>query len=312
MKHFIALIGVAALLTACGEKKTEFIHLENESMSVFINPVGAEIKNVISKKTNHDIMWNGSEGDIWKGTSPIMFPVAVRFTNNEYTYKGNRYEMPTLGVVKASELELVKSTSQSATFVLEANEDTKKNYPFDFRLSVTYSLDGNELINEFNVENFGDEAMPYAMGGHPGFALPLKGGKTRDDFEITLSSKVTTDRPILIEGSIGPERKPFLENEDVIGLTDMRVPDHGMVLLGHGVERIGVAEKGEKPFVEIRFDDFPNVNIWSPPSVPFVAIEPMIGHHDFAPSNIAIEDKDYLLQLGAGQSASASYSILVH
>ena len=62
-----------------------------------------------------------------------------------------------------------------ARLVLEATDDTRQSYPFDFRLDITYTLDGSTIRTEAKVQNRDAEPMPMQFGFHPGFAWPLPG-----------------------------------------------------------------------------------------------------------------------------------------
>ena len=48
------------------------ITLKNDSLTVQIAELGAEIKSVIYNDTEY--MWNG-RAEVWANTAPIMFPI---------------------------------------------------------------------------------------------------------------------------------------------------------------------------------------------------------------------------------------------
>lgn len=57
--------------------------------------------------------------------------------------------------------------NEMAVFSLKADEATKRQYPFDFDLRVTYRLEDTRLTVEFLVTNLSDRPMPFVVGGHP-------------------------------------------------------------------------------------------------------------------------------------------------
>ena len=53
------------------------------------------------------------------------------------------------------------------THRITSTPETKKGYPFDFVLTVTQTLKGNEIQVEWDVENTGNDVMYFTIGGHP-------------------------------------------------------------------------------------------------------------------------------------------------
>jgi aldose 1-epimerase len=48
-----------------------------------------------------------------------------------------------------------------------------KSWPADFRIRARYELKGNRLLCELTYENTGDGPLPYGIGAHAYFRLPL-------------------------------------------------------------------------------------------------------------------------------------------
>ena len=59
-------------------------------------------------------------------------------------------------------------------------------WPSDFTLTVTYTLSGATLRCDLKVENVGGEPLPFGLGAHPYFVLPLGDGGTAADCRITV------------------------------------------------------------------------------------------------------------------------------
>lgn len=310
MKNSQVLLYFLTLLI-CSCSTQQFL-IENQYLQVKIHPKGAELQSIFDKQSKKEILWYG-DSLYWKKRAPIMFPVNVRMKGDQYTYQGKTYPMPKMGIATISDFKKTKKSTKTSIFLtLAADESTKKQYPFDFRLELNYELNGKELVNRFTIQNTGKERMYFALGGHPGFNCPLDNGKTRGDYEYVFPKKMTVERIEVAGNFLQENRIPYLENEDRIALDDARVPNGGMFLKESGVGTIGIAEKGQPPFVTIDLGDFPNVNLWTPPGYPFACIEPMVSHHDIENSPLAIEQKVHLIQLSAGESTTYAFSIIVH
>ena len=58
-------------------------YLENDSLKIKINSLGAELKEIYNKENNTHYMWNANP-EHWGKSSPILFPNIGKFYNNEY------------------------------------------------------------------------------------------------------------------------------------------------------------------------------------------------------------------------------------
>ena len=313
MKSFFACLTLGWLSTAqVHAHEPPDVRIENGVLSAEISPAGAQLMSLMAKDSGREFLWHGDR-QFWSNRAPLMFPVNVRFKGDRYTYRDNSYVIPKMGLAIYRPFKvLLSGKTNEARFELTANKDTLRQYPFDFRLQVTYRLRENSLINEFVVENQGAEVMPFALGGHPGFTFPVGDEDQREDFEYWFSQKLTTDRNEISGSLIQPKMVPFLKGESTLSFGDQRIPNGGLLIRDARARVIGLAKHGHEPFVTVDLGDFGNVNLWSPPGFPFACIEPMVGHHDLQDGSEAIEEKDYLVRLGPGESNTYRFTITVH
>ncbi len=114
--------------------------------------------------------------DMWAGI-PILFPLAGRNRAGEqdhhYEWNGQVFEMPQHGFARRSRWNATEQTATSVTMELGDSESTRGDYPFAFRLTVTYRLERGRLAWEQVIENRSDVPMPFSAGFHPYFAAPL-------------------------------------------------------------------------------------------------------------------------------------------
>ena len=101
-------------------------------------------------------------------TSSCSFPIcgslredtALYIDDNGQERKGN---IPRHGLVRKKEFELVEQTDKSVTFAIEDDENSYQNYPYHFRLEITYiALLARQY--ELNTKIFNKETskvMPY-------------------------------------------------------------------------------------------------------------------------------------------------------
>ena len=113
--------------------------LENELFRVEINPFGAEQSSFKSKKTGTEYVWQADPA-IWKRHAPILFPIVGRLKDKTYTVGGTAYEITQHGFGRDLEWQVGAAGENYVEFVLEANDFTKKMYPWDFVCTVRIRL----------------------------------------------------------------------------------------------------------------------------------------------------------------------------
>lgn len=298
------------LLSATG-LANELVTIENNWLRVSVDSYGAELQSIRHKHTDTEYLWQGDPA-YWQARAPVMFPVNVRFKDERFSYQGNTYEMPRMGLAVISEFEtFLEEDGEAVTLSMAANEMTRRHYPFEFLFDVAYRLEGNRLVNEYRVANNGSETMYFALGGHPGFRTPLTKGRSRGDYEISFSKRLNLDRVEIKDSLIQTTRVPFLDKERRFALDDPRIPNGGMFQTDMPARKIGIGLAGTLPYVTVDLGDFPNVNIWTPPGMPFVCVEPMVAHHDIQESPLAIDEKPFLIPVKPGEAKTYAFSIII-
>jgi galactose mutarotase-like enzyme len=61
--------------------------------------------------------------------------------------------------------------------------------------------------------------------------------------------------------------------------------------------------------LKVRFDDFPNLGIWTKMDAPFICIEPWFGYSDTTESNGNLFEKEGIIVLKTGDTFQAKFSI---
>ena len=305
-----------SLLSVSLQADHHSITIQNDELSVTLAKKGAELQSIKHLPSGIEYLWQG-DPEFWEARSPNMFPVNVRFKDNLFLYQGKEYEMPRMGLAVVAEFETQpkkgeKKKDSKVVQVLNSSEDTLKHYPFDFQLKVISQIKGLKVLQKYKVTNKGDKTMYFALGGHPGFNAPFTKKRDRSDYQYVFSEKMEVRRNEIIDSLIQENKVDFLKKENRLTLSDERIPNGGMFLYDNTSRQIGIAMKGRKPYVTVDLGDFPNTNLWSPPGMPFACIEPMVSHHDLQETALAIEEKDYLIRLPAGQSRTYQYTITIN
>ncbi len=142
--------------------------IENEYLKVTVSELGAEIKAIYDKKNKRDLFYDGLGG--WNCTDHVLFPFIG--PDSDYLIDGKHYSCPTQhGFLRTSTVKVTKLLKDEIIMTLEENEETKKVYPFSFRLTMDYKLNKNNLTRTYTVLNKGKELLPFVIGDHPAYKV---------------------------------------------------------------------------------------------------------------------------------------------
>ena len=145
--------------------------LTNDFLTLEVSSAGAEICR-ITGADGTEYMWN-ADPKYWKRHSPVLFPVVDSYNQKQFLYKGEKWPMGQHGFARDMEFTLIHQDPESLSFVLDSNEETRRLYPMDFSLRITYTLRDNQIVTEWQVENPGKEDLHFSIGAHPAFYCPL-------------------------------------------------------------------------------------------------------------------------------------------
>lgn len=147
--------------------------IENDYLRVTIDSLGAEVVSVVDKATGKELWWNADPA-FWNGHSPILFPACGGLWNGEYKYQGQTYKLVKHGFVRTMEFTVEENSEYGTiSFSVQENEETLRQYPFIFTLTITYTLKDRTLSCNASVANPSENTvLYYQIGGHPAIMLP--------------------------------------------------------------------------------------------------------------------------------------------
>ncbi|MGB3161018.1 MAG: aldose 1-epimerase family protein [Carnobacterium sp.] len=263
------------------------ITIENEFLSIQIKEKGAELAKIYNKIDSFDYLWSG-DSQYWGRQAPVLFPIIGKLNQDAYTIEEKEYTMSQHGFARDFNFELVDQGENYAHFCLTDNEQTQMVYPFQFKLEINYTLEGKELAVQYKVKNLSETGtMPFALGAHPGFNVPLNDTGVFSDYNLTFEPALTN--PIkVVEIDDGPfpfitgKNKEFaLIKENVFGL-DYKNFDNGLLILDEDVNTVTLSSPLSQNKITLEVSDFPYLTLWTLENkqAPFLCIEPFYGLPD--------------------------------
>lgn len=286
--------------------------LSNEFLELKVNSLGAEM-NGIRSCYGTDFLWNGDE-KYWKQHAPNLFPYVGRLTEGTYTLNGKTYSMIIHGFAKVSEFE-PKEEKDALVFHLSDSEETRQSYPFAFDFDVTYRLKGWNIEITYEVTNRGDEVMPFGLGGHPAFRVPLAEGTGFDDYYLEFSRECHPDQ-VIYSPECHPVGKevPFPLKDGKILELHHDMFDNDAIVLKHMADTVTLKSDKTPRSVTVRYPQMHYLGFWHTvrTDAPFVCIEPWVS---LASRQGMVENLDCqsdLIRLWPGEHYSNRWTIGIH
>lgn len=288
--------------------------LENERFRVEINPFGAELSSFKSKKTGTEYVWQADPA-VWKRHAPILFPIVGRLKDKTYTVGGTAYEITQHGFGRDLEWQIGNKGANWVEFVLEANDFTKKMYPWDFVCTVRYTLTDATLQKEHIVFNRSDTDMYYEVGGHDAYTLCWQPGESITDYFVLFEGTevlhpILTDENVMLSRDHGdlPLR------ECCLPITRETFRHDAIIMDDLPVRRATIGSTKNDRTVTMTFTDFPYFAVWSAYKdfdVPYVCLEPWSTLPDGGYLDHAIENKVGVRVLRSGQEETLAFSTTI-
>lgn len=286
--------------------------LENEYVTASIKSFGAELCSFKLKQDGTEYLWQ-ADSTYWGRHAPVLFPIVGRLLDNEYNLGGKVYHLSQHGFARDMEFVLKESDAQHALYQLLANEKTLEKYPIKFELLIEYTLQGHELLINYQVRNQDHKNMYFSIGAHPGFRCPLESGECFEDYYLEFSQKETANKYKLENGFISNQRERVLADEHIIPLSYELFKDDALVFKNLQSEMITLKSRKSNKTVAMKFAGFPYYGIWSKPEggAPFICLEPWYGIADRFDGKKEFTEKEGLTILNSGEVFSCQHSIII-
>lgn len=283
--------------------------LHNELLSVKVSAFGAELQSIFNHKNNIEYLWQG-DARFWAKRAPILFPVVGQLIENQYTYKSQKYQLPRHGFARETLFECIKQENDCLTFQLVSNESTLLSYPFQFQLQISYQLKDNQILVSYQVTNLDANELYFSIGAHPAFNVPLMPNEPFDDYYLQFNENENAQRWTLQDGLIA---KPiaWYNNEAKQPLNRSILADDALVFKHLKSTSVQLLSNNHQHGVQVDFEGFPYLGIWSAIDAPFICIEPWCGIADSVEHDGILEHKEGIIPLAPNTTWNNQYCISI-
>ncbi len=282
----------------------------NGKYTAQVDSVGAQLVS-LKGPDGFEYIWTG-DPTYWKSHAPVLFPIVGGLRNGKAKLDGKWVQMGRHGFARNTEFSMEGQGEGKLSLHMVSNEETKQCYPYDCALTVTYILEESGYTTTFTVENTGDRTMPFVIGGHPGFNIPVDEKAAVEDYVIRFEKEETQRCP----GIVGDKLLDYsqivleLENEKEIPLRHELFDPDALVFDKLNSSTVAIVNPATGKGVEMDFSQFPMLGIWSAiNNGPYVCLEPWTGCGTIATEGNEFEKKKGMEFLPAGGRKVYSFSV---
>lgn len=108
-------------------------------------------------------------GNVKRWGIPLMIPNFSRLKDGIFVEKGTT--LPIHGFGRNLPWSVYQQDQTSITLQLKSNEETRRDYPYEFTFSARIEVGQGTLTYTLTMDNHSDESMPIAPGFHPYFTI---------------------------------------------------------------------------------------------------------------------------------------------
>lgn len=283
------------------------INLTNDTVSASIDTLGAQL---ISLK-NHarlEYIWQ-RDARFWKNCSPLLFPAVGNSRNGRTQFEGTWYDLPKHGFCKNEEFHTVSQEEDSVTLSLSSGPSTKTMYPYDFVLSLTYTLTDDGIHMDYCVKNTDRKSIYFCLGAHPGFNCPLHEGERFEEYQLEFEQEESASSMVYDLNALqfdADSHGYFLDHSRVIPLSYDLFDKDAIYFDSFRSRKVSIVHSGTGKGVEVAFPDFETVAFWTPleGGAPFLCVEPWNGSAIRSDEDDEFTRKHHVQRLEVGESRS--------
>lgn len=244
-----------------------------------------------------DILWSGDPA-YWSGTAPLLFPFCGGLRDKKYTAGGKEYFMETKhGFARNSDFVLEKCGTNFVVMLHTSNSETRKCYPWDYELRVTYSLRGTAVEVAYEVKNTSESTMYFSIGSHEAYACP----EGIEDYDIIFPQNETLNA-FELDGDLLLHRTyTLLKDARVLPLYEKYFTIDAPVFKDIKSRSATLRNRKTGRKITVEFPDCRYLLLWTKPGAGYICIEPWNGIPGMVDDGYAIEEKEGIEALAAGE-----------
>ena len=272
--------------------------LSNGTLSAAVRADGAELCS-LRNAADEEMLWQAAPA--WPRHAPILFPIVGCLKDDTLRHEGKRYSLPRHGFARDRRFAWLARSATACRLVLHDDTATRAHYPFAFRLEIAYALDDDMLETQFVVTNPGRVMLPASLGAHPAFVWPLAEGLAKPAHRLEFAApepapirRLQPDGLLMRDPVATPVADRTLALEPSLFDADAIIMDR---LASNSVRYTAPGA----PTIEVSWEGFDQLGIWSRAGGDFLCIEPWHGTASPMDFDEEFRDKPNLMLIPPGE-----------
>lgn len=283
----------------------DWYQIENSTFIAQFSSDGAEIKRLFAKPWSRELLWVPSDAStkkIWNRTAPVLFPIVGKLKSDQYTFKDKHYSMSQHGFARDRGFKCLTCGTTEISFLLAADQETFKQFPFCFELRIDYKLEDKKLVVSYTVKNDDRQDIYFSIGAHPAFATNVIA-----DYEIQFEKK---ERGFFrTQNSLVNWQQFYALDADRLRPTAELFSQDALIFKDMESSYVDLVNHKRHETIRLHGGHTPYFGIWAKDSLPFICLEPWYGVSDEAGHDQQLESKKGIQRLGMGGEFRFSYEI---
>jgi galactose mutarotase-like enzyme len=273
-------------------------HFASDVLAVTVNAQGAELTSLVHSRYG-EVLWQAEP--IWPQHAPNLFPIVGQLAGDVLRHDGATYELTKHGFARRRRFTWAACGPGGCQLELHDDAQTQALYPFAFRLTIGYAVAGDTLTVTYGVHNTGDVALPASVGAHPAFRWPLAAGIAKSSHTLTFASPEPAPIRRLDDGLLKRESFPTPIDGRTLHL-DEALFEADAIVFDHPASRSVRYTAPGAPVIEVAWETFRELGVWSKRGAEFLCIEPWYGYASPVGFDGPFETKPGLLHIAPGQA----------
>ena len=269
------------------------ITISNEFLTATFSEIGAELKSLKCGDKEH--IWYG-DPKFWTGSSPVLFPICSGLKDDEFIYDGKTYTLQKHGFARRATFDVETVGENTATFLLSSYNCPKDNYPFEYEFRITYTLIGKKVNIEYNIKNLTDGDMYFSVGAHEAYYCP----EGIENYEIIFDKKENLDAYQLVGPLLSDDTVNYGKDTDTLQLENSLFDNDCLIFKNLNSRSVNLVNKTNGQKINVQFDGFPYMLVWTVPGAPYVCIEPWCGITDNVATTKQLTEKEGIEKIEKG------------
>ncbi len=279
--------------------------MSNGTLSAEVKADGAELCS-LRDAGGAEVLWQA--GPIWPRHAPVLFPIVGRLKDDTLRHEGMAHRLTQHGFARDKRFAWLNRSATACRLVLHEDAETRAAYPFAFRLEIAYALDDDAIEQRLTVTNPGRDVLPASLGAHPAFAWPLADGVEKTAHTLEFAEPETAPIRRLADGLLRAQSEPTPIAGRTLALEPALFAADAVILPDPASRSVRYTAPGA-PAIEVAWEGFRQLGLWSRAEGDFLCIEPWHGTASPADFDGEFLDKPGLMLIPPGEHRTLSIRI---